>query len=67
MTNDDKTSIEEKEKVQSFLKKIELISKIIGALSVPVIGIKVSAILHTNSEKKQKARLFEQAWKNWNA
>ncbi len=67
MINHDKTSIEEKEKVQSFFKKSELVSKIIGALSIPVIGMKVSAIIHTNSEKKQKARLFEQAWKNWNA
>lgn len=67
MTNDDKTRVKEKEKLQSFLKKIESISKIIGALSIPVVGIKASAILHINSEEKRKSLLFEQSWKNWNA
>jgi hypothetical protein len=51
----------EREKEQTTLQKAESIAKIIGAVSVPIIGLIVTVVLHFNSEsnREQQARLTE--------
>ncbi len=52
---------EEKKEERSALQKAESISKIIGAVSVPIVGLIVTVILHFNSEANriQQTQLAE--------
>ncbi len=43
---------------KGLLQKIESIAKIIGGLSIPIVGALVSVVLHMNAEENRKVQLF---------
>ena len=43
---------------RDFWERIELISKIVGGVSIPVFGLVLSYILHAQTESSQKAQLY---------
>lgn len=47
-----------REKENGSLQKVESIAKIIGAISIPIIGLVVSGLLHFNAEKNRRVQLF---------
>ena len=49
---------EEREKKIGRLQKVESLAKIIGAVSIPIIGLIVSVLLNINAEKNRRVQLF---------
>jgi len=49
---------EERGKKYGRLQKVESIAKIVGAVSIPIIGLIVSILLNFNAEKNRRVQLF---------
>ena len=50
--------------METLLSKLETIAKIIGGVSIPVIGLIVSIILHVNAEQNRKTQLYAEIMSN---
>jgi len=43
---------------RDFWDRVELISKIVGGVSIPIVGLLLTYVLHTQTESSQKAQLY---------
>src|SRR6266849_10327611 len=43
---------------RDFWDRIELISKVVGGVSIPIVGLLLTYVLHLQTESSQKAQLY---------